>query len=358
MAAEQTGKTSEAYPMKGGDGVRSYANNSSYQRGVIDSAKWLITEAIAEKLDVDNFVSSYTYRIADLGCSVGPNTFFAVQNIIEALQFKHQRQGLHSQLPEFQVFFNDHILNDFNTLFSSLPPNREYYAAGVPGSFHSRLFPNASLHFVFSSYSIHWLSKVPKPVVDKSSPAWNKGRIHYPNSNDEVVKAYQAQYTEDMECFLHARAKEVVCGGLVALIIPGRPNGMRHSQSLTIGVLESCLMDMARKGIISEEKVDSFNLPVYLMSPQELEAAVDRNGYFSIERIITELGTVPETQSQKISSNFQAAFEGVIMAHFGYEILDELFDSFGKKFEVEFMTKPMSGSSSIFFALLKRKATN
>jgi len=29
------------------------------------------------------------------------------------------------------------------------------------------------------------------------------------------------------------------------------------------------------QGIISEEKVDSFNLPVYLMSPQELEAAVD-----------------------------------------------------------------------------------
>ena len=104
--------------------------------------------------------------------------------------------------------------------------------------------------------------------------------------------------------------------------------------------------------------MDSFNLPLYFTSPQELVAAVDRNGYFSIERIITELGTVPETQSQKIPSDFRAVFEGVIMAHFGYEILDELFDSFGKKFEVEFMTKPMSGSSSIFFALLKRKATN
>ena len=30
-AAEQTSKTIEAYPMKGGDGVHSYANNSSYQ---------------------------------------------------------------------------------------------------------------------------------------------------------------------------------------------------------------------------------------------------------------------------------------------------------------------------------------
>jgi hypothetical protein len=201
-------------------------------------------------LDVESFVSSHTFRIADLGCSVGPNTFLAVQNIIEAVQFKHQCQGLHYQLPEFQVLFNDHTLNDFNTLFSSLPPDRIYYAAGVPGSFYSRLFPNASLHFVHSSYAIHWLSKVPKSVVDKSSPAWNKGRIHYSNSEVEVVKAYEAQYAEDMECFLNARAQEVVCGGLIALIIAGRPNGTLHSQTthnMIYDLLGSCLMDMARK---------------------------------------------------------------------------------------------------------------
>jgi len=31
MAAEQTSKPSKAYPMKGGDSVDSYSNNSSYQ---------------------------------------------------------------------------------------------------------------------------------------------------------------------------------------------------------------------------------------------------------------------------------------------------------------------------------------
>lgn len=31
MAAEQTSKPSEAYPMKGGDSDDSYSNNSSYQ---------------------------------------------------------------------------------------------------------------------------------------------------------------------------------------------------------------------------------------------------------------------------------------------------------------------------------------
>ncbi|GMY23892.1 loganic acid O-methyltransferase-like [Fagus crenata] len=273
-------------------------------------------------LDVESFVSSHTFRIADLGCSVGPNTFLAVQNIIEAVQFKHQCQGLHYQLPEFQVLFNDHTLNDFNTLFSSLPPDRIYYAAGMPGSFYSRLFPNASLHFVHSSYAIHWLSKVPKLVVDKSSPAWNKGRIHYSNSEVEVVKAYEAQYAEDMECFLNARAQEV--------------------------------------GIIGEEKVDSFNLPMYFMSPKELETAVDRNGYFSIEKMedlpsITELciGTHPIGQIVKV--NLRAVLDGVIKAHFGDVILDELFDSFGIKIEEGFQMI-MSGGNLNFFALLRRKA--
>uniref|UniRef100_A0A2N9GL19 S-adenosylmethionine-dependent methyltransferase n=1 Tax=Fagus sylvatica TaxID=28930 RepID=A0A2N9GL19_FAGSY len=326
-----------------------------------NAATRLIIEAVAETLDVETFVSSHTFRIADLGCSVGPNTFFAVQNIIEAVQSKHQcQEGLHSQLPEFQVLFNDHTLNDFNTLFASLPPDRKYYAAGVPGSFYFRLFPNASLHFVYSSYAIHWLSKVPKLVVDKSSPAWNKGRIHCSNSEDEVGKAYEAQYVEDMACFLHARAQEVVCGGLVALIITGRPNGILHSQTtqnIIYDLLGSCLMDMARKGIINEEKVDSFNLPTYHMSPQELEAAVDRNGYFSIERmedlpLSTEVGTLP--RSQLLTSHVRAALDGMIKAHFGDVILDELFDLFRKKIEEE-MPMIESGRTINFFALLRRK---
>ncbi|KAG7942167.1 hypothetical protein I3843_16G086600 [Carya illinoinensis] len=357
MAAEHI----EAYPMKGGDGVHSYANNSSYQRGVIDTAKKLITDGIADQLDLKNIVLSNTFRIADLGCSVGPNTFFAVQNIIEAVQFKCQCEGFDPQLLEFQVFFNDHTSNDFNTLFTSAPPDRQYYAAGVAGSFYRRLFPNDSLHFVHSSYAIHWLSRVPKLIVDKSSPAWNKGRIHFSNTEDEVVKAYEAQYAEDMKCFLHARAQEVVGGGLIALTVYGRPNDALHSQThqnILHDLLRSCLMDMARKGIISEEKVDSFNVPTYCMSPQELVVAVNRNGEFSVERIeklarVTETSNLPK--SQKLASLIRAAYDGLIKAHFGDVILDELFELFRKKAEEEFSLFKL-GRSINFFALLKRKA--
>jgi hypothetical protein len=213
------------------------------QRAAINNAKAMMDDAIAEKLDV---TSNCTFRIADLGCSVGPNTLFVVQNIIDAVQHKYQ-------LSEYQVFFNDHASNDFNTLFASFPPKKPYFAAGVPGSFHCRLFPESSLHFVHSSFALHWLSKVPEELLNKKSASWNKGRVHYTSAPDEVVHAYAAQFAEDMTMFLDARAKEVVVGGLMVLLMPATPNGIPHSSApsgLMFDLLGFSLMDMAKEVLL------------------------------------------------------------------------------------------------------------
>ncbi|XP_015882839.3 loganic acid O-methyltransferase-like [Ziziphus jujuba] len=366
MATEESRTVQEAYPMMGGDGLYSYAKNSTQQRKATDSAKEPIKKAIAEKLGKEILQSSKTFRIADLGCSVGPNTFFAAQNILEAVESKYKSEGLNSQIPDFQVFFSDHTSNDFNLLFTSLPQDRRYYVAGVPGSFHGRLFPKNSLHFVHSSYAIHWLSRAPKEVVNKNSPAWNKGRIHYSNSGDEVVLAYKAQYDKDVQQFLQARAQEIVYGGLMVLIVPGIPNGTHHSQSLpsmNLELLGSCLMDLARKGMVSEEKVDSFNLPIYNMSPQELEAAVERNGCFSVEGVeylplvVPNVSGESKINGQVLASHLRAAMEGIIKQHFGEEILDLIFDSYRKKIE-ENSSIFNFGKAVHFFIILKRISEN
>ncbi|KAK9925792.1 hypothetical protein M0R45_023057 [Rubus argutus] len=361
MALENTSEVSEAHPMKGGDGPNSYAKNSILQRGSVDAAKELLNKAIAEKLDIEIFLPSRTFHIADLGCSTGPNTFLAVENILEALEFKYQSRGLHSQIPDFFVFFNDHTSNDFNMLFKSLPQNRRYYAAGVPGSFYGRVFPNASIHFIYSSTAIQWLSRVPKEVLDTNSPAWNKGRIHYSNSTDEVIRAHETQYSEDMESFLHARAQELVYGGLMLLTFPGRPSGTPHSDAspnVCIQLLGACLMDLVRKGVVSEEKVDSFNLPLYHMSPQELAAVIEQNGCFSIE-MTTDLPLqsvdITLSLSQLVASHMRAGMEGIFKQQFGEEILDELFGLYRKKCEEQISTvkseKPVN-----FLVVLRRKA--
>ena len=215
----------------------------------------MIHKAVADNLDIDKLFSSAssnnTFRIADLGCSVGPNTFTAIHNILEAVQQKYlQGHNSSSQMPEFQVYFNDHATNDFNTLFSSLPAERQYFTAGVPGSFHGRLFPNSSLHFVHSSLALHWLSTIPKELLDNNSLAWNRRRVHYTNAPNEVYNVYRARFAEDMINFLDARAMELVVGGLMVLIMPSVPNDVPLSQ-MPIGVvydLLGCILsDMAKE---------------------------------------------------------------------------------------------------------------
>lgn len=207
---------------------------------------------ILEKLDVKNLLTdSNTLRIADLGCATGPNTFRTMESVIKAITQKHQTLFPHSPTnPEIQVFFNDQAMNDFNTLFVSLPELRDYFAAGVPGSFHGRLFPESSLHFVYSSFALHWLSKLPEELRDESSPAWNKGRIHYTSAPDEIVKAYGRQYAEDMEGFFDARAKEIVSGGMMVLSMPGIAKDMPFSyipNGMMFDFMASILLELAKE---------------------------------------------------------------------------------------------------------------
>ncbi|KAL3568363.1 hypothetical protein D5086_031014 [Populus alba] len=122
----------------------------------------MVNEGIKDKLDFKSLAfdsSNDTFRIADFGCAVGPNTFFAVENIIKAVEHKHHAQFNNSPPLAFQVFFNDVPTNDFNTLFKTLHPNRKYLAAGLPGTFYGRLLPKSTLHFACSSYCLQWLSK-------------------------------------------------------------------------------------------------------------------------------------------------------------------------------------------------------
>ncbi|KAI7995262.1 Loganic acid O-methyltransferase [Camellia lanceoleosa] len=218
--------------MNGGNGTYSYSKNSSIQREASIIVEALINEVIAEKLDIENISStSNPIRIADLGCASGTNTIFATQNIIEVVEKLYRSKGFESKIPEFQVLFNDLPTNDFNTLFtSSLPSENNYFVAAVPGSFHGRLFPEASLHIVHCSFGLHWLSKVPEEILNKDSPAWNKGKIYYTSASDEVANAYASQFDRDVDNFLNARAMEMVSGGLMLLLTTAAADGVSRSE--------------------------------------------------------------------------------------------------------------------------------
>ncbi|KAL0415565.1 UNVERIFIED_CONTAM: Loganic acid O-methyltransferase [Sesamum latifolium] len=353
----------ESFPMNGGDGTYSYTNNSQYQKQATDFAKGTIQEAILDKLDTENLLSvSNTFRIVDFGCSVGPNTFNTVQNIIQAVESKCSLQGLDPGTIDFQVFFNDHTANDFNTLFASFPPDRRYYAAAAPGSFHGRLFPWASISLAHSSYALHWLSRVPEGVCDRKSAAWNEGRIHYTGSSGDVVRAYGDQFEKDMGVFMKARAEEIVEGGLMVLIMPGIPDGVCHSQ-LLFGVLfnflGSSLLDLASGGIIDKAEIDEFNLPIYAPSVGEMTELIEKKGCFSIERI--EL-TNPRSKIDeaidvhRLIMHLRAGMESVFTKHFGDGVVEKMFDkTLAKSGEISEFLKSSYPKSTQLFVVLKRK---
>ncbi|KAI3980090.1 hypothetical protein MKX01_013511 [Papaver californicum] len=287
----------------------------------------MIEEAIADELDIQDLPnSSNTFRIAG-GCSVGPNTFIAMQNIIQALDLKynshcHQTAGDlvssdNTTTPEYHVSFSDNTFNDFNTLFASLP-ERKYLVSGAPGLF-------TTVYFLAT-----------RPIFRYISPAWNKGRIHYTNVPDEVVAAYTAQHAVDMKAFLYARAQEIVRGELMVMLIPAIPDGTSPFLSHP-GILSD---------LLDEDRVDLFNLPVYSTSP-------------NIKRMETTLippsamDIAKDSEIEIYSNHVRTVGEGIIRDYFGNDITDKIFELHPKKL-ADSLSILASGKSTLLFVLLKR----
>ena len=227
--------------------------------------------------------------IADLGCSSGPNTFFAVSEIMTIIYRRCRQLG--RSPPGFWVFLNDLPGNDFNAVFKSLPTFHEKmkeengeefgpcHVAAVPGSFYHKLFPSRRLHFVHSSCSLHWLSQVsllskltqketvpynvdslfllgftlilsqvPPELLNKQIT--NKGKIYLSKtSSPALIDAYASQFQRDFSLFLKLRSEETVPGGRMVLSLMARRTPDPVSD-------ESCLLwdllAQALQGLVSE----------------------------------------------------------------------------------------------------------
>ncbi|CAI9108657.1 OLC1v1008318C1 [Oldenlandia corymbosa var. corymbosa] len=333
----------DALRMNEGLGENSYANNSLLQKKVILMTRPITEAAITE---LYNTISPKTLCIADLGCSSGPNTFMAIFDLIKNVDKRRKSLGLES--PEYQIFLNDLPSNDFNTIFKSVPEFLERlrnemeagfglcFVTGVPGSFYQRLFPTKSLHFIHSSYSLHWLSRIPE--MEEA----NKGNIHMAiSSPPSVKKAYMNQFKQDFFAFLSCRGEEMVAGGRMVLTMCGRNSEepCRRDGTYRWEVLSMVLRDMVAEGLIEEEKLDSFNLRDYRPSVGELKHLVEMEGSFRIDRLeVYEIywngydeGEISKHEKSQdvfgyyIVKCMRAVVEPLLVHHFGEEIIEEVF---------------------------------
>lgn len=164
--------------MNGGDGECSYNRMSVVQEYALHGLQPFFSEAVHQMTlphqpqhqndQIQLHEGVPCLRLADFGSSTGRNAFLYMEFLVTRIRQEYKHRNLH--MPEVQVFFNDLPGNDFNSMFGLLPPIkhedgesgrvRDYFAAGVPGSFYGRLFPKESLHFAVSLHCLHWISQV------------------------------------------------------------------------------------------------------------------------------------------------------------------------------------------------------
>nr|WKU83440.1 O-methyltransferase 4 [Hamelia patens] len=333
--------------MNGGEDEASYAKNSSHQKLVLLKAKPVLEKCIEELLHTS---LPECIRVADLGCSSGPNTFLSIHEIVKSID--KTCQTINEEPPQIQVFLNDLFANDFNTIFKSLPGfyhklekenGREYGScliAAMPGSFYGKLFPDRSMHFMHSSYSLHWISQVP---IDESGILLKKGNIHSGKSSPpSVQQAYLDQFTKDFTIFLRMRSQELVTHG--RLLLTFMCGNDEDDGPDFLDLLGSSLNDLVLEGYVEEEKVESFNVPLCTPSVEEVRRIVEEDDCFNIQHLETfkvrhdasfpddNQGVVYDehVRGAHVSRDVRAVLEPILVSHFGDGIIGELFNRYAK----------------------------
>ncbi|CAK8538858.1 unnamed protein product [Lathyrus sativus] len=337
------------FSMKGGKGEASYANNSQAQAIHAKSMIHFLRETL-DQVKLGNG-DDKAFVAADLGCSYGSNTINMMNVIIDHIIKRYEALGYNP--PEFSAFFCDLPSNDFNSLFQLLPPHvegvtmeqclatekeRSYFVAGVPGSFYRRLFPAKTVDVFHSAFSLHWLSKIPDCVVDESSIAYNKGKVFIHGANEATANAYQSQFKANMANFLSARSVEMKKEGSMFLVCLGRTSEDPTQQG-GAGVLfgthfQDAWDDLVQEGLITSEKRDNFNIPLYAPSLEDFKEVIKENGSFVINKLEVFKGGSPlvlnnpddANEVGKALANSCRTVCGVLVdAHIGDSLSEELF---------------------------------
>lgn len=356
--------------MNAGNRESSYAKSSNLQKHIMLRSGKVIEDTV-EDYGINGFPECF--KLADLGCSSGPNTFLLIENIVKSVHAACQKKNLKAP-NEFQVFLNDLPNSDFNQLFKMTLPfysklenekSVNCFISGVPGSFYTRLFPSKSLHFVHSSSSVHWLSRVPDKLLDN-----NQKNIHLAKSSPHgVYEAYFNQFKRDFTEFLRMRSEEIIPDGRMVLTLVGRSfeDHTIKDGFYIFALLAKSLQDMLVKGLLNnEEDINSFNLPLYTPCTAELKAIIESESSFSLDRLETfevnwnlcstedEIMKSENSIVKFIAKTIRAATEPMLASHFGSCYMDQIFERYAMHITEHLSSQKIDNIFNIVVSL-KRK---
>ncbi|KAI4977394.1 hypothetical protein ZWY2020_057306 [Hordeum vulgare] len=342
----------QEFHMTEGEGETSYFKNSRLQEKALVETKLILQKVVIELCAV---LLHPTMTIVDLGCSSSDNTLFFVSNVIKAVSYHLEKFSGHTA--ELQFILNDLPSNDFNSVFQSVHRFKEsmemyhkgeplpaFFIAGLPSSYYTRILPCNSVHLFHSSYCLHWRSRLPNGLESNRRPYLNEGNIDIGETTPPfVVKMYQEQFQKDILLFLQLRYEELVAGGKMILTFLGRKHNDVYSGSLCRlhRLLSLSVQSLVDEGLVEKEKLDSFNLPFYGPSMDEVKAVVEQSQQFDMNHIKlfdTNWDPCDDSDGNYVNDSVQsginvatclrAVMEPMFASHFGETVLDELFKKF------------------------------
>ncbi|EYU30773.1 hypothetical protein MIMGU_mgv1a025571mg, partial [Erythranthe guttata] len=93
-------------------------------------------------------------------------------------------------------------------------------------------------------------------------------------------------------------------------------------------------------GVIEKEKLESFNIPQYTPSPEEVKNEVEKEGSFTINRLesseITWAACSPGPEpnnsdaGEYLAQCMRSVTESLLVNHFGQLVIDQLFQIYSK----------------------------
>ncbi|KAL1543979.1 gibberellin A4 carboxyl methyltransferase [Salvia divinorum] len=158
-----------------------------------------------------------------------------------------------------------------------------------------------------------------------------------------------------MEMFLRCRAEEIAAGGLILItmaVVLDTHN--QHRVAVLLTFIESILVDMVKEGVLSQERVDSFNIPVVLPRIEDIRRLVEKNGCFEIVKMeMVEAESATDGETETAVMHLRAGLEGTLTNHFGNEIVEQVFVR-AMQHQQKLHFSRTNTSTTAVFAVLKR----
>ncbi len=220
--------------------------------------------------------------IADYGAATGYNSLLPIGAAITVLR-KRTRPD-HAIL----VAHTDVADNDFSALFTTLSQDQDSYltkdratfASAVGRSFYQQILPSDSIVLGWSSWAVHWLSRIPMPIPDHV-------QISY-SADDTARQAYARQAAEDWHEFVAFRGRELAPGGrLVVLTVGLEPDGGSGFKS-AFDAIVTTLRQFVEEGLVTAEEARRMSIPSMGREEKDFRAPFAPSGRFeglSIEHL-------------------------------------------------------------------------